>query len=182
MDQYDYLYAVTWAGVEPEGLGAGVDPRFPVEMVSCGQVAGVVSRVGLDQFRPEKLQAGSADIAWLSEVALRHNAIVDALASRAATLPMRLGTLFQSRDSLLAKLVQCEAEAVEFLERLADRQEWAVKVFLIEDGEAWKARPSMSAQLRQCLGIAAGKRRHALPCGQASPSRRASRRARRHPT
>jgi hypothetical protein len=134
MDEYYYLYAVTWANVAPQGLPPGVDPRFPVEIVPCGQVAGLASRVGLDQFHPEWLQAESADVARLSEVALRHNAIVDALAGRSATLPLRLGALFQSRQSLVARLARCEAEAVEFLRRLADRQEWAVKVYLADDG------------------------------------------------
>ena len=166
MDEYYYLYAITWAKVVPQGLPPGVDPRFPVEIVPSGQVAGVASRVGLDHFHPEWLQAENADVARLSEVALQHNAIVDALASHWATLPLRLGALFQSRASLVAKLVQCEAEAVEFLRRLADRQEWAVKVYLAED----EPREPVAAQQRPAgRGDAGKKRRHTIPGGQAEP-------------
>ena len=80
-----------------------------------GQLAAVASRVGLDEFDPAKLQQGSADLPWLSKVAVRHNQIIAALAMRRAVLPMRLGTMFQSRDSLLARLKPYEPQAADFL-------------------------------------------------------------------
>jgi hypothetical protein len=129
MDEPYYLYALTWADVPPQPPQAGVDPRFPVEIWPAGRVAGIVSRVGLDQFRIDKLQADTTDVAWLGEVAMRHNGIVAALARRGTVLPLKLGTLFQSRSSLADKLAKCEAEVAAFLRRLADRQEWAVKVY-----------------------------------------------------
>ena len=102
MDEPYYLYALTWADVPPQPPQAGVDPRFPVEIWPAGRVAGIVSRVGLDQFRIDKLQADTTDVAWLGEVAMRHNGIVAALARRGTVLPLKLGTLFQSR------CVRCE--------------------------------------------------------------------------
>ena len=61
MNEYYYLYAITWAKVVPQGLPPGVDPRFPVEIVPSGQVAAWPATMGLDQFHPEWLQAESAD-------------------------------------------------------------------------------------------------------------------------
>ncbi len=131
MNEPYYLYALTWAAAGTDS-GPGVDPRFAVELVQCGPLAAAASRVGLDEFDVAKLQAEPADLPWLSKLAVRHNEIIAALAQRLAVLPMRLGTIFQSRSSLIARLTRCQPEAAEFLKRLGDRQEWAVKLYLVE--------------------------------------------------
>ncbi len=136
-----YLYAVTWADSSPDGLGPGVDPRFAVEMVPCGPLAAAASRVGLDEFDVAKLQQGTADLPWLSQVAVRHNEIIAALARRLAVLPMRLGTIFQSRSSLIARLKPYETGVTEFLRGLGNRQEWAVKLYLERDASPAKIEP-----------------------------------------
>ena len=61
MDEHYCLYALTWADCPMNGIGPGVDPRFPVELVRYGRLAAVASRVGLDQFDLAKLQEGTAD-------------------------------------------------------------------------------------------------------------------------
>ena len=45
-------------------------------------------------------------------------------------LPLRLGTVFCSRESLQATLVRCQAAVAGFLQQLGDRQEWGVKLYL----------------------------------------------------
>ena len=76
------------------------------------------------------------------------------------------GHCFNHRASLVAKLVQCEAEAVEFLRRLADRQEWAIKVYLAED----ESREPVAAHIAQpaaaTLGIGSGTQYLAAKRGQ----------------
>ncbi len=100
------------------------------KLVPVGQLVAVASRVGLDEFDPAKLQQGSADLPWLSKVAIRHNQIIAALSMQQAVLPMRLGTMFQSRDSLLARLKPYEPQAADFLRGLGNRQEWAAKLYI----------------------------------------------------
>ena len=101
MDDPYYLYALTRAGAVPQAeerrLGPGIDPRYPVALIPYGRLAALVSRVGLDVFDIEKLQEGTAELQWLSQIAVRHHEIIAALARRAAVLPMRLGVLFESR-------------------------------------------------------------------------------------
>jgi len=128
-----YLYALTWADCPWHGLGSGVDPRFAVELMPSAQVAAVASRVGLDRFDLTKLEEGTADVRQLTEVAVRHNEIVSRVATDRPVLPARLGTLFQSRPSLAARVASCEEGVASFLRRLGDRKEWAVKVYLDEE-------------------------------------------------
>jgi hypothetical protein len=127
-----YLYAITPAGGRLPLLGLGVDPRFRVETLCRGTLIALASQVGLDHFDLSKLEEGTADVPWLSEIAIRHDAIVSAAARHAAILPLRLGTVFHSQDSLLAKVARHEQRVAEFLAWLADRREWTVKIYLDE--------------------------------------------------
>ena len=130
MNEHHYLYAIAWASGSLPPLGPGVDARFPVELAACGPLAAITSRVGLDRFDLAKLQEGTADVPWLSGVAIRHNAIVSEAASHGPLLPLRLGVVFCSRDSLLAKVARHGTRVADFLRSLGDRREWAVKVYL----------------------------------------------------
>jgi hypothetical protein len=144
-----------------------------VALERCGQVAGVTSRVGLDRFDVAKLQAGNTDLKWLSEVAVRHHEIVANVAQDRPVLPLRMGTLFESRASLLGKLAHYEVPVADFLRRLGDGQEWAVKVYLggkraedplppksFSSGAQYLAGKRQLAQRRQETQVAA---RRALP-------------------
>jgi len=132
MSEHHYLYGIARANCPLPAAGPGVDPRFPVELARCGQLAALASRVGLDRFDLTRLQAGTTDLPWLSEVAVRHNAILTEAAKCGPLLPLRLGTVFHGRDSLLEKVAQHQVRVVEFLRSLGDRHEWAVKVYLDE--------------------------------------------------
>ncbi|MGO8745035.1 MAG: GvpL/GvpF family gas vesicle protein [Thermoguttaceae bacterium] len=153
MDEHYCLYALTRANGSAAIIGPGVDPRFPVELIRCGQLAALTSRVGLDQFDPAKLQEGTADVPWLTKVAVRHNEIIAAMARHLPVLPMRLGLLFASRSSLIAKLAPYEAGAVAFLQHLEDREEWAVKIYVDED-RAERAILGNPAPPRSCAPLA----------------------------
>ena len=148
MDENYCLYALTWADCPVSSFGPGVDPRFAVELVRYGRLAALTSRVGLDQFDLAKLQEGTADFPWMSKVAVRHNEIIGAVARLSPVLPMRLGIFFESRSSLIAKLAPHEANTTEFLRRIEDRQEWAVKIYVDEE-RAEKAVPADSVSPRR---------------------------------
>jgi hypothetical protein len=125
-----YLYAITRADCPLPPLGPGVDPRFVVQAVPCGPLAALASRVDLERFDLRKLEEGTADLPWLSNVAVRHDRVVREAARCGPLMPLRIGTVFQSRESLLAKITRHETRVVEFLQSLGDRREWTVKVYL----------------------------------------------------
>ena len=47
-----------------------------------------------------------------------------------ALLPLRLGAMFHSRLSLLAKMEQWESVVIDFLNSIGDGQEWAAKIYI----------------------------------------------------
>jgi hypothetical protein len=124
-------YAFTLPNCNVREIGAGVDPHYHVELIREGRVAAIVSRVSLEQFDPERLQGKTAeDIQWLGQIASRHNEVICRAASSSAVLPLRLGTVFQSLDSLRAMLTRCQSTVAKFLEQIGNRQEWGVKLYL----------------------------------------------------
>jgi hypothetical protein len=130
-DPYYYQYAFAQPGCRVQDIGPGIDARFDVELICEGPIAAVASRIGLDQFDLDKLQGKTVeDVRWLGEVATRHNDIICQAATSCAVLPLRLGTVFRSRDSLRAAAVRSRPAVAQFLEQLGDRQEWGVKVYL----------------------------------------------------
>ena len=130
-DAHYYQYAFAQTDCRTQDIGPGVDPRFDVELVCCGPIAAVVSRVGLDRFDVEKFQGKTAeDISWLNQVAIRHNEIITLAAGSSPVLPLRLGTIFWSRDSLLDTMEGRRETIVDFFSTLGDRREWGVKLYL----------------------------------------------------
>jgi hypothetical protein len=129
-----YQYAFSRADGRVDASEPGIDPRFNVEWIPVGSIAAVASRVGLDQFDVAKLEGRTPeDVAWLNQVAVRHSDIVRQAARSSPVLPLRLGTIFQSKDSMLAALTRCQKAVADFLRTLGDRQEWAAKVYVMED-------------------------------------------------
>jgi hypothetical protein len=124
-------YAFSEPTCRVQEIGSGVDPHFRVELIREGPIAAVVSRVELGDFSPERLQGKTAeDIQWLGKIAARHNEIICQAAASSAVLPLRLGTVFRSLESLQAMLVRCRSTVAEFLKRLGNRQEWGIKLYL----------------------------------------------------
>jgi hypothetical protein len=141
-DRLYYQYAFTQSDCPVAEIGSGVDPRFPVELIRDSPIAAVASRIGPDQFDLTRLQGESPeDIEWLGRVAARHNEIICQAAQSSAVLPLRMGTVFNSRDSLQAALGCHRATVAEFLRQLADRQEWGIKLYQGKSCVKKKAKP-----------------------------------------
>ena len=156
-DQHYYQYAFARPGCSVQEIGPGVDPRFEVEIVRNGPIAAVASRVGLDRFDVKKLQGETAeDIGWLNQVAIRHHEIVRQAAESSPVLPLRLGTIFRSRASLLAAAARAQETVADFLRTLGDRQEWAVKLYLEKTSVEETAGRGSSPPLDQAPRAGAG--------------------------
>ncbi|WP_020674111.1 GvpL/GvpF family gas vesicle protein [Amycolatopsis nigrescens] len=124
-----YCYAVT----RPAGKDAldGIHGLRgePVQAVTHGELTAVVSSVPAAEFGEESLRAGLEDLAWLEEVARAHNDVVDGVARRAVTLPLRLATIYLDRPRVQAMLRERGPRISAALDRVDGRAEWGVKVY-----------------------------------------------------
>ena len=90
----------------------------------------VIAEIPLTRYGPEQLDARLRDINWVADVAVHHEAVVEYFAAgRGATVvPMKLFTMFSTRERAVADLASRRAEIVAVLERVRGCQEWGVRV------------------------------------------------------
>ena len=97
-DTARYLYAVA-RGIEPGELGDLRGLRgAPVEIVRHRDLDAVVGDVPMAEFDEDGLKQNLEHLPWLEEVARGHHEVVNAVAARAPTAPMRLATIFFDDD------------------------------------------------------------------------------------
>ena len=137
-----YLYAVTrrvdGAAVAPlRGIGGA-----PLRVVEAGELACVVSTVGLDEFGEEPLEHNLADLAWLARVAREHDAVVQALAELTTTVPLRLGAVYVDDGSAAVRVARLREAARATLDVLDGREEWGVKVYAVHPTAAAPTAPA----------------------------------------
>ncbi|GAA2882070.1 GvpL/GvpF family gas vesicle protein [Streptosporangium fragile] len=124
-----YLYAITLgAGGAPPADVPGV-AGAPVRTVTHDDLVAYVSPVPLDRFGEEPLRRSLEDLDWVGETARAHHRVVEAVAGRAPTAPVRLVTIYSSEDQVRDLLHRRRDDFAAVLARVAGRREWGVKVY-----------------------------------------------------
>lgn len=124
-----YLFAVTRGLVDGELSDVPGLRGAPLEIVERDGLQGVVCDVPLDEFGENALTRNLEDLAWVEEVARRHDDVVRAVAARATVAPMRLVTIYASDTSVQGQLDDLRGKLLAALDRVEDCGEWAVKVY-----------------------------------------------------
>ncbi|MEV4833297.1 GvpL/GvpF family gas vesicle protein [Nonomuraea sp. NPDC049486] len=129
-EQGVYLYAVTRdEGGEPDGP-AGV-AGAPVRRLAHRGLAAFISTVSLQEFGEESLRRSMEDLAWLEEIARAHHRVVEAVARRGPTAPVRLVTVYTGEAQVRELLDERHAQFEEVLRRVSGRWEWGVKAYAV---------------------------------------------------
>jgi hypothetical protein len=105
----------------------GVDGVHAVTPMPCGEYLCWVSPVDQVAFRRD-LEANMENLEWLALHGVRHQQVVGEIAETQTIIPARFGTLF-SNEAALLKDVQARRSALKrVFARIADSDEWGVKV------------------------------------------------------
>ena len=73
------------------------------------------------------------DPAWIVPRACRHEQVIEAVMEHSSVLPVRFGAVFSSRDAV-REFVNAHYDPIaSFLDWIADKEEWSVKVFVNAD-------------------------------------------------
>ncbi|GAA0646908.1 GvpL/GvpF family gas vesicle protein [Kutzneria viridogrisea] len=128
-----YLYAVS-RRVELDWVYGlrGVGGEQP-HVVAAGGVTAVVGAVDQAEFGVDALQGALADPVRLEQFARAHHHVVDSLALRTTTVPLRMGTVCEGLAGVLALLTGHPDRFRSLLDRFEDHQEWGVKGYLDAD-------------------------------------------------
>ena len=129
-----YVYGVVPKGTPPDVFAnAGAE----IELVEAGELAAVASRVPLDEYGAEALEANLKDPVWLEQKVNAHNTVLAAGVGVTAVLPFRFGAIYEDEKHVREMLSE-RADLGRALARLDGAVELGVKALL--DPEALRAR------------------------------------------
>lgn len=103
------------------------DGERPPMLIPFRDVVAVVSTVNLDAFCGSAAEARMQDLAWVAPRACLHETVVETIMRTSPVVPARFGTLFSSRQRLIAWLTARHVAIAQALDRFEDHEEWAVK-------------------------------------------------------
>ena len=123
-----WAYCVARAG-DPSPIGRS-ELGGDVEWIERGGLMAAVSRVPAAEFGEEALRESLNDLAWLERVARAHESVLERAGERRTIVPLRLCTIFAAVANVESMLEADRPTLTATLERLQDRQEWAVKLLV----------------------------------------------------
>jgi hypothetical protein len=100
------------------------------------------------------IERGLSDLAWVSERALPHEAVIEFVGRSGTVLPMKLFTLFRSDQRALAHVAGQRKRIDRLLERLAGREEWGLRLLLDEPRALERASASARGEAKGASGTA----------------------------
>jgi hypothetical protein len=133
-----YLYCAVRSARDPlRGTQASPPPGLPGAGPPRALRAGdglwlVVADAPLDRYAADVIDARLADLDWVSQRALAHDAVVAHVARRHPVIPMKLFTLFTSDERAVAHVGRARRTLERLFARVAGREEWGVRLLLDE--------------------------------------------------
>jgi len=166
-----YLFCFARSNLIGELEGTGVDGRYPLSVFRrFPNLCAILSEVRLEDFCGGAAELDMRDLAWLGPRALRHEAVVEEVMRHSPVLPARFGTLFASQERLTEFLDRHRTAISQFLERIADQEEWSVRG-LLDRSQAGHAltSASLAAQEAQLAALPPGARNFRAPGNRQAP-------------
>jgi hypothetical protein len=125
-----YAVCVGRAGTLAHVSGAGFEPDQRIEVLTHGGLDALFVRLPLGYLVGEDAESRLADPQWLTPRAMRHEEIIRDARAGADVMPLTLGVVFHEELSLAEKMRDHAPEILGFLGRVAQRDEWGLKVML----------------------------------------------------
>lgn len=140
-----YLYAISQMPerTAPAVTAEGIDGSAAVEAARCGNYLCWISRVSKRDFADQVPQL-MHNLEWLATAGLRHQQVVAEISSKLPTLPTRFGTVFLDEESLTRHMKQRSRALGTAFQRVADADEWGVKIFALAAPKAQDAKTPRS--------------------------------------
>lgn len=133
-----YLYCIREKTEDVSGFSTkGIDGKRDVFTIIHRELEAVVSRICISKFTSEEIQRKAVeDINWIKEKAVIHEEVIEE-AMRGAdgsvnVIPMRFGIIFKDKTGLKETLDRDYAKMRRLLNRIRGKQEWSVKVYLMD--------------------------------------------------
>jgi hypothetical protein len=153
-----YLYCLVQRATMPPLARAprGLPQTGPLRALPLGTRLWLVAAdAPLARYGTEPIERGLRDLAWVSTCAMAHEAVIEHVAAKGTTVPMKLFTLFSSDERAVAHIRRLRPAVERLLRRLAGREEWGVRVTL----DPARARRRLREDVEKATaGVSAGTR------------------------
>ena len=114
----------------------------------------VVAEAPLDRYGEAAINRGLSDLGWVSRAAVAHDAVVQSFIQEAAVVPMKLFTLFTTDERAVEHVRAEHRRIATVVKRVANHQEWGVRVVLDRGKEVAAAPTKRNASPAGRSGIA----------------------------
>jgi hypothetical protein len=149
-----YVFCVVAAPRAPRINRAprGLKGMGPVRVLDIDRgLFAVVADAPLSQYGEGPLNASLSNLDWVSRAAVAHERVIEHFIDAAAVLPMKLFTMFAGDDRALTYLRGERSRLSSTVKRVANQQEWGVRVLL---DRARAAKRPVAAKARASGGLA----------------------------
>jgi hypothetical protein len=153
-----YLYGVVRAKAAPRipaSLRALPKMKSPHVIAAGERTWMVASDADPEAWTSRAIEAGLRDMAWVGACAAAHEGVVEALAKSGTVVPMKLFTLFASKDRALSHVTLARRQIERTFERIDGCDEWGVRV-LFDPARAAKAATKRAAAATRGMSAGAG--------------------------
>jgi hypothetical protein len=128
-----YVYCVVQRVGRPSTaqLPSGLPGSGKITLLDLGRSMWCATAdVPLARYAPSQLEAGLRDLAWVSDIAVGHEAVVEHFTKlRGATVvPMKLLTMFSTPERAMAEMRVRRPELAAIIRRVRGCEEWGVRV------------------------------------------------------
>ena len=128
-----YLYGIYPFSVKQKKLNIkGIDGAGKINFLRYKDIEAVFSEVELKEFSSKEIhRRAMEDLEWIKNKAVAHEKIIETAMKdfNISIIPMKFGTIFKTRKNLLISLKENYAKFKELLEKLKNKEEWALKVY-----------------------------------------------------
>ena len=141
----------------PDGL-PGASPLRLIEIARGRYLA--AADVNARDYGEAAINDRLSNLEWVSRAAMAHEAVLEALASRATVLPMKLFTIYTSDERAVADIARDRARIDALVRRVGGHDEFGVRVVLDRANAARRQTRARTATRPAATGIAylAGKK------------------------
>jgi len=136
------------------------DDQEPIDLRGFGDLAAVTRSVPLAEYCGASAEENLSDLNWVGPRACRHESVIERVMRESPVLPARFGTLFSSVENVRDFVAQHHDTAADFLRRVSEHEEWAVKGVLDRPKAHEAVCGDVLSERRQFLESLSPGRRH----------------------
>ena len=152
-----YVYCVVAAERRPRAARAarGLPGTGPVRILDVDEgLYAAVADAPLDRYGEAAINKGLTDLDWVSRAAVAHEAVVESFIAEKAVLPMKLFTIFTGDERAIEHVRAERRRIAAVVKRVANHQEWGVRVVIDRERAAAAAAPKKKAAPAPRSGVA----------------------------